>query len=292
MKKNVLMSILVMLCLAPVLFAQDWSQSLKWVYTQNDFFPDDIPEYRFIEKLNDVTIDGYSCIEVQERFVKIVGESPITTNTWNYILYYENSKMYYVKEEDSSFKILYDFTLEEGDVSQSYCPFADEFISSTVVSVEEIEVNGQLLKKQTHEDIFEEGTSCFLNGIVIEYIGSLHYLFPQESIADPPSGGYLNCFQGGNEFFYPITTSYCDVIASNDKFEKVEDRLYPNPVHDKIFIEVEDFKYAILINQLGCEISTHFQNEINVDHLSNGLYYLKIVKRNKEAILKKVIKTN
>jgi hypothetical protein len=91
--------------------------------------------------------------------------------------------------------------------------------------------------------------------------------------------------------------NYPGFISSVDNFRELALKIYPNPVHNKITIEFDDYlegtTYIQLFDSRGSCCFQHIYNvekEITVQlpMLSNGFYLLKIV-NNKNIITKKLL---
>ncbi|MFK7948124.1 MAG: T9SS type A sorting domain-containing protein [Saprospiraceae bacterium] len=72
-------------------------------------------------------------------------------------------------------------------------------------------------------------------------------------------------------------------------------KIYPNPAHDKLFVESQTtFQQAIIYNIIGQPIKEvsiqNNQAEINVSDLSKGIYMLQLMMENGESVTKQIIK--
>jgi len=273
------------------LFGQDWTENVKWLYNQEDNIPNDISEYVEFQKTGDTIISNRTCIQVEERYVKIENSEIVSLFLNNHILCNENKEIDYYNEEDSTFYVLYDFNLNEGDTSKSYCPFTEEYTYTKIDSIKEEEINGQMLKVQYHDNLFEISTPCELTWRVVENIGSENYLFPRYGGIDPPQGGDLICYLGSGNFVYPEGSQNCEIILSQKEVKTEELLIYPNPVNRILNLEMESFEFCILYDSSGKQISTHKEKQINMEKLIDGLYYLKIVTEN-NINLKKIVKAS
>ena len=71
-------------------------------------------------------------------------------------------------------------------------------------------------------------------------------------------------------------------ITENDEVENLV--LYPNPALDHIIINDQDLKEVY--NVMGVMVISTFDTKIDVNHLSSGIYYLRIANRNIKFIKK------
>lgn len=88
----------------------------------------------------------------------------------------------------------------------------------------------------------------------------------------------------------------CEVLSVPDIQNPIGFTMYPNPVHDKIRVTLEDnvtVQKLSIVNALGqtLQVTTAIQieNELDVSNLSNGLYYL-IIEKDSETISNLFIK--
>lgn len=102
----------------------------------------------------------------------------------------------------------------------------------------------------------------------------------------------VNAFRVGNQ----------DSTASSDEFKKIVMRegisVYPNPANEKVTLTFNQFesndKGSVSIidakgNELARNIISQKQTEIDISHLSSGVYYYKVVKNN-DVLIYKIVK--
>ena len=100
-------------------------------------------------------------------------------------------------------------------------------------------------------------------------------------------------FHGCQEESY--TSKVQDIFASIENMESAEIMLIPNPTSGNFTISNVSNATIYLYSSLGSHIKTFehvsSQENINISHLSNGIYFLKIVEgnmiKNKKMILSK-----
>lgn len=150
------------------------------------------------------------------------------------------------------------------------------------------------------------GLSLAPNGKI--YIGYYHGLAKEYSVIDNPNGDKSNCnfcrkcfrtntitsagtlsslpcmpnYSLGSKICYPNNSE--EVLKSNDELI-----IYPNPTNSKIYI-----KYVIatketiskqLYNSIGQLLITTQENEIDIQHLPKGIYFLKCANQTKKVII-------
>lgn len=90
--------------------------------------------------------------------------------------------------------------------------------------------------------------------------------------------GSLRCYEEPNGLYYNAkpTLSSCDVNTNSNLPSLPSFKIYPNPVFSTLTItEINNPKYGI-VDVHGKTVLTGQGNEINVEHLINGLYFLRI----------------
>ncbi|MEZ4918547.1 MAG: T9SS type A sorting domain-containing protein [Saprospiraceae bacterium] len=250
--------------------------------------PDGIPKFRKFSKAGDTTVQNRNCIVLDEFYVKIQNNQLINNLVETHILCNENKVMDYYNPEDSTFYTLYDFNLSVGDTSKSYCPISNIYTYTLIDSLKEEVVNGQAVQVQFHSMIYQPGWQCELSSRVIENIGSSKYLFPRFGAVDPPQGGYLMCYSASNNFIYPEGNQGCEITVSEKHIEFEAGSIYPNPVTHVLNLDLLSFDYCTLFDSSGRQVLSSTEKTINMENLRTGLYYLKIVDKNKSGVVKLV----
>ncbi|MCG6189501.1 cyclophilin-like fold protein [Maribellus maritimus] len=88
-----------------------------------------------------------------------------------------------------------------------------------------------------------------------------------------------------------VTLTLSDTVTSLEENKTGENdfRVYPNPVDD--YFEVKgDFETITLMNMKGQTIYKTQENVVDIGSLTSGIYFLKIESRNREAVIRKVVK--
>lgn len=269
--------------------AQDWSGNVKWIYNQIDFLPDDLDEYRKIEKIGDTLIQNRNCIIVKQDFVTIDNGNKKSFEIGRYILINENGFLEYYEEEDSSFYILYNFNLQTGDTSKHYSPFAKSYTYSLIERTYEVENNGEKIQAQYHYPLTINAPS-YLSGEVIEGVGSSVFLFPRSPVTDPPAGGGLICYSE-KDFNFSISNAACDQLLSTKNILSENLNIYPNPFNNHFVVEGSIQGDLRLFDSSGHLILKQKEQKVNTNQLKVGVYYLVVTIKDK-PIIRKIIKSN
>lgn len=89
------------------------------------------------------------------------------------------------------------------------------------------------------------------------------------------------------------TYDYNNVLSVNDVVinRAIQLEVYPNPAIDIVTIKSsENIKLINVFNTLGSKVISSQRNELNVSHLSKGLYFINISLENGSIMVKKLIK--
>jgi len=137
---------------------------------------------------------------------------------------------------------------------------------------------------------------------ILERIGSLGYMFPGPNcLTDIAGPGMLRCYYD-NEFGlykrsgFPPTCDYITGIA--DDLRKNDVKIYPVPTSSTLTIEVTElYKGDLRIeisNSLGCSLRSFYTDKlksvINLEDLTEGLYFITISNHNGYRWSQKIIK--
>ncbi len=210
----------------------------------------------------------------------------------------ENEIVYKYDESEGIDKILFDFTLEEGDVFSlndsaygtgwGFCTIAGGDIWQTQLTVDtviEIEIAGELRKVIT----FLEYNDFFIPFQWIEGIGNITGFDMLWGWIDVTGDSQLVCFtKNGTTFYFNDATS-CDNTTLNlgEQFKK-QIILFPNPVIEKsilqlpIEVEIDQINiYTILGQLIKTENISSNNFIINSMDYANGLYFYQVFSNGK-----------
>jgi len=218
----------------------------------------------------------------------------------------ENQKTYFV---DNKFvpnfsleNILYDFSLEEGNIFEKIKQSADYYgniyrdtMYFFVQSCDTVIINSEPKKRM----ILKFSESDLMVDTVIENVGSLHgLLYPLCYIC---SGGFheLLCYSQNDELFYQ-NPKYSKCYWSLEDFTSLKKlavnvcHIFPNPADD--IINISCLNNAIsrieIVDIAGKKVYSHTYKEdtIDVSSFSKGLYLLKMYDTKGQVSLLKFIK--
>ena len=83
------------------------------------------------------------------------------------------------------------------------------------------------------------------------------------------------------------------LMSSTDEIKKEQFKVYPNPTKGQISIENKNsksVKYSILYNFKGQIIEVFDKSELDLTELDSGIYFLNIITKEGESIVKKIMK--
>ncbi|OFX38890.1 MAG: hypothetical protein A2X08_02670 [Bacteroidetes bacterium GWA2_32_17] len=260
--------------------------------------------YLKIESIKDTTILGIPSKVLQKTYFSSDRD---TIDRGIEIMYSDSSKVYHYLYDQ--FYVLYDFSLLPGDTFKIKEPyFTDTSPDTTITLVVDSNsikiVDTFVLKVQYNHVIFGpySGVPWFTSGEVIERIGDIFYMFPNNGLAcDAANCPYLHCYSDSNIFYNKYPQMSCDTIIINFIDESSLNNnfiIYPNPVQENIYIQNNytlKMSYEISIfNLLGEQIFfepnvVNSTQLIELAGLKNGIYFIRI--RSKEySSIKKFIK--
>ena len=85
------------------------------------------------------------------------------------------------------------------------------------------------------------------------------------------------------------TVFYNEVLSINEI--SAETKVYPNPMNNILHIEGVDVQDVTIFNAVGqMVLFIENRNEINVEDLSEGLYFVRISDKKGNSVVKKIVK--
>ncbi|MBV6485206.1 MAG: hypothetical protein KFKLKKLM_01759 [Flavobacteriales bacterium] len=208
--------------------AQNWAENnAVWHYEQINIQPPFDDDFIKFSTIGDSVILG--------ELTKVILEERITLNdtiTNEIFMKSDSNRVYLFDIASNSFKLIYDFGTQAGDTIEVFT--RDEFspfLTIVVDSVSTININGSFLGVQ-HVRPLLFGGYYDMTGTIIETIGWTGFMFPLSTLADPPYGGELRCFQNDSIGLYQPSTVNCDYISGTESF-KINNNfnIYPNPAN-------------------------------------------------------------
>ncbi len=206
-------------------------------------------------------------------------------------------KVYFL--QDSLFYLLYDFTLDVGDTLSHYYPVNQGIFSSylnaeddsdplllksLITEVGEVELSGVLRKTLVTEPLAHNDNLSTL-GTIIEGIGSTSEALTGELCCIVADGcfGSLQCYSDTTLEYQGLASqvphpecSYPDAVNELDVF--MELAVFPNPVHDYLYLEGIERDFRVGIYDIGLRLLSEYRNEyvIRVHDLEEGPYVFMI----------------
>ncbi|QXP69702.1 T9SS type A sorting domain-containing protein [Polaribacter sp. R2A056_3_33] len=103
---------------------------------------------------------------------------------------------------------------------------------------------------------------------------------------------FVNKVLGYSNVDYRTTHNYGEVTASVKDFSSIDFAVFPNPTSS--ILKIDDTRFTLrnieLFNVLGKKVFVSTKNEINIAHLVNGVYLLKIESEKGNVVTKRIIK--
>ncbi len=204
----------------------------------------------------------------------------------------ENGIVFKYDENEGIDKILFDFTLEEGDTFNltasaydTYYDFCttiggqiweDELIVDTV---EEIEIAGMLRKVITFLEYNNYVQFQWIEGI--GNISGFDNLWEQLDITD---GTLLVCFStNGTSYFFNGANSCDNTTLGLDEVYENNSILYPNPVFDKSILQFPSEEFVDIIRIFDIQGRLVKEETITTDHViidamqyRSGMYFYQV----------------
>ncbi|MCL2435925.1 MAG: T9SS type A sorting domain-containing protein, partial [Lentimicrobiaceae bacterium] len=195
-------------------------------------------------------------------------------------------KVYYIGSDMGTERVIYDFSLSVGDTIPELPGDFYHPQNNTIKSIDSIEIGGIYYKR------FEIENRCLFLFYIIEGIGSTYGLL--SSTCPFEVGSELICFSINEETIYPYVGYDCKPAIYNAiENYKPMINLYPNPTTGELRIENGEWRInnVEVFDVYGKKITTNHLSltTIDVSHLSNGIYFLKIYTES-GVVVKKVVK--
>lgn len=281
--------------------AQNWGENnAVWHYEQINIQPPFNEDFIKFSTIGDTIILGEP--------TKIILEERITLNDTianKIFMKSDSNRVYLFDSTSNSFKLVYNFNAMQGDIIEMFTRdiYSDSTLTLIVDSLSTININGTILGVQYVRSLYY-GEYYDMSGIIIENIGWTGFMFPLSTLADPPYGGALRCFQDDVIGLYkPSAFDDCDYLETG--IESLNNTnnfsIYPNPANEVLSISIAkeldltnatvslvDFSGRVILNQ---SINSA-ESRININHLPNGVYVLKLHLEDEISTFKKITISN
>lgn len=209
-------------------------------------------------------------------------------STHEYI-YEENNIVYWWNKTTREFTVLYDFGANIGD---EWTITAGE--NSVTVHVDSI---GYYAKNARWFKVLEvSDADNVFTGTIACSVGHLTSFFPERLLKNNKdlSVDGIRCYWNDNILLLKEGDVDCDYIYNN--YHDVEEvatptfSIYPNPAKDVVIIEThgrESLQDVVVYDVTGRKVVSTFESQIDVSHLANGIYLLKIGDYSEKIVISK-----
>jgi hypothetical protein len=295
--------LLFCLLLPVTIYAQFFAPvGATWHYTAKEVFGGPGDEYALEARvIKDTIVHNKMCREIwADQLCWHPSETQYVYNQGDSVFLYD------ALLED--FKLIYDFNGTTGDRIVIPIPRQEEAVIDTVIltidSTDAIEINNIELKVQfvTYQVKYTipSGNPDFsYSSEIIEIIGDTYFLFhiPLDAtrVCDANYSDGLRCYEDSYLGHYETGIA----PACDYSYVSVEDvpihthTVYPNPTNGELFLENEfvGLHTVEVIESNGRKIRTFTGNDpIDLKDLQNGIYFLKIIDKELNFYIEKVIK--
>jgi len=262
----------------------------KWWYTNKKASSEDYPP-EVKEVIGDTIIDGKVC--------KIIINDFYSDDFNIEYIYQEGKVIYNYIQQDSTFRVLYDFSKTLGQSYMSYSGLnAPDSTLVTVINYDSINLSGMNLITQ---EISIMGPATWGN-VNIEKIGNLGYMIPFNSLVNSFPGP-LRCYEDAEIGHYEtgIVENCDDLILNVNPIEVVSEfTVYPNPANKTLTIAILEFdsekeyvfKAWAMNGSLIADIKliTGQDNIIPISTWSMGMYLCEVLADGEVLFTDKLIK--
>ncbi len=275
----------------------------KWYYGQGFAFSSYI-SYLSIESVGDTLIAGQSCKKLINN-----GGIDCSFQSHPYMVYEEDSTVYFYVPDLDTFQVLYDFkalagdswrTVFNTDVSWDHI----DTVSTYVDSIGQRLINGFLVKElyvsmTIHGYGYVYGT---YQGVINQRFGDVEYmfrLFTNRAICDGNYSLGLRCYEDPEIGFYSTgiapTCEYQWVSVGDEEMSSLT--VHPNPTngHLKVTGLVEGDLKVHVIDCIGREVMNQKltgSQLLDISRLRDGIYLFRFEKDGAFVGVKRIVKTS
>ena len=275
----------------------------EWHFDNKLQLPRDFHGYTHYKVLKDTIVNSRLVRMIEKQVVRPNGGIQATDTLYTYE---ENSKVYFLI--NGKFSMGYDFGAQVGDtIKLDPDIFNCDSVSPMIVdSIQWMKVNGVQLKIQFVS--YKYLRKRYNNEKVIEafteklgYYKDLIY-HPACSPGDSFVFPYLRCYQDQSISYiselwqarYPNASCDALITAIDEKFSNHRVKIYPNPTTGIIQIETNDNISSLAIYDSRGSKTKYYLNDhlssADLSSLPGGLYFIKIIFKNKECYNYSIIK--
>jgi hypothetical protein len=291
MKQKFILTI-ILLTITTFLFAQNFgSIGTQWYYSEHasGAAPPN-SEYLHFQSVADTVIAGLTTHKIIRTYYKFSGD----TVTFDPIYVYEQSDTAFMYDfQKAKFLKIYIFNAQQGDTLTLDFPeplpwSTDSTYRLVIDTVETVIIDGVPLKK--YRTIALDELQFFNGGYFMDRIGGLDWFFPRAAII-LEAGGPIRCYSD-NQIDTNFQSVACDyrLVTSIDE-TNANFQIFPNPFQNEITIQSDQPVERIeVFDFTGRTIINSRQLNLNLDHVSNGIYILSIYLKSGQRLEKKIIK--
>jgi len=276
------------------LLSQTWGPNTRWIYYQDEFMPAPGDRYLVIRHEKDTLIQGLDCDQFMELAYQISasGTQMDSAMLRQFILHWQDEKVWFYEPEDSNFYVIYDFSLGVGDTLYAYGSISGvhSLVPLIIMDISTTQIGSKTLKVQ--HVLQSEPASFNMDGALIEEIGSTQHLLPRPGFVDPPPGGDLWCYVN-NDFQYPVTGACQLILSTNTAIDRQIVQIMPNPAHDIVRVRTDTGilpENIEIFSTAGRILATNPGDIIDVSNIPSGIYLLKISWNKYEATFSKLLR--
>lgn len=211
---------------------------------------------------------------------------------FKFILRWQGAKVWFYKPEDSSFYIVYDFSLGVGDTLYTYgsIPGIHAVVPLIIMDTSITQIGAKTLKVQ---HVIQLEPAIFnMYGALTEEIGWTNHLLPSPGFVDPPPGGALWCYVN-NGFQYPQTGACRLVLSEKAPVAGRQVRVMPNPASGMVRVRTDTGTFPEnlqMIDPNGRILATGQDGAIDVSHIPSGVYLLKSSWNERETTFSRLLR--
>ncbi len=276
--------------------AQIWApQGAKWYYSYSAF---GLSGYISIENTKDTLIfdHAYGQFRNCQKLSKTrysYGFGGMDTISLGSEYTWSSDDTVFIYRHDQ-FYVLYDFSAQPGDSwvipeTYNFLEYCDSVGVVNVVAAGDTILNSEVLRYIVVEP---EGQSHWvLSGMIIEKIGPLWYMLPEQAcILDYMEGGPLRCYQDSIFQYSSGIAPYCDFIVGIKEPDNNSFMIYPNPAIHNLSIKCIPYElYDLAITSIHGKTVMEFFNvgngtTIDINGIAPGFYILLLRKVNSDII--------
>lgn len=301
MKKITILSILLVVFTHIMYSQQEWiEEDAIWYY--NYYSNSEGIGYEKINYVADTLVEGKMCKKLKRDiyYINFQTFDTVHIDKSSKILFQSGDTIWF--HDNVNFFQLFNFSLEIGD-TVSFMNFPSIHNNINIVeNIQTIELNQEEFKQQTI-GVYADG-SLLAQIEIVEKLGVVSFPFPffwNEFTPNVPDWGEwgFRCYSDINFPEINYSNSECEalpVVVNNTTISnEINLEISPNPIIDRVRIitnnqKIDRLRLVDINGRIVLQKRDVF-DEINLNWLSNGVYFMEILFRDKR-VMKKVIKAS